>query len=49
MNFTDEQLEEWNERAAIMQFDGQMSRERAEFEAMELILKKYAKQDFPVA
>jgi len=46
---TPEKHEEYEERAAIMQFEGGLSRERAELEAMELILKKYAKQDFTVA
>ena len=40
MQLTPEQQEEYEERAAIMQFDGKMSRERAELEAYNLLLKK---------
>ena len=36
---TDEELEDFEERAAIMEFEGEMPREEAERKALERILK----------
>lgn len=37
----EDQREEYEERAAIMQYDGKMTRELAEANAMICLLKKY--------
>ena len=40
MSLTKSEMEDFEERAAILEHDGRMSRARAEFVAMEIILKK---------
>ena len=42
---TQDQREEYEERAAILEFDGHMQRQDAEKEAMRLTLAKYGKPD----
>lgn len=40
MSLTKSEREDFEERAAILEYEGRMSRARAEFVAMEIILKK---------
>ncbi len=40
MKLSDDEQEEFDERAAIMEFDGEMYRETAEHKALERILEK---------
>ena len=47
LQLTDDQLEEFNERAAIMQYDGKMSREQAEAKALSLLFPDEVKNDLP--
>ena len=42
---TGAQIEEYEERAAILEFDGKMEREQAEKEAMRMTLAKYGKPE----
>lgn len=37
--------DEWTERASIMQFDGGMTRERAEVEARERVAEKWHRRE----
>ena len=45
MNLTPSEQEEYEERAAIMEFDGRLPRARAEKEAMRIILAKRERDD----
>jgi len=44
-DMTPEEKEEFEERAAIMEYDGALSREEAESEALAIVLKKRTRNE----